>query len=238
LTGYEPALDVAEKLAGQLKTYFSPDGYFTGHFHAKTFVLLALTDYALLTDDHELLEFVSKYYECARTQGWPIVGYSPEFIPQRPSTCESCEVTEMAALSVKLSEAGIGDFWDDADRCIRNQLTENQLRDVDWIEKMVQPDPQRSLGVDPDYDGTRDVANRLLGCWSAHGGANDWWVNYPRAPGFTACCLGNGARGLYYAWENILSLDKDELRVHLLTVHPGGRMSTATYLMKAAWISG
>ena len=104
------------------------------------------------------------------------------------------------------------------------------MRDVDWIDELIQDDPQRFAPTTPEYDGTRDVAQRLLGCWSAHGGARDWWVNYPRAPGFTACCLGNGARGLHYAWENIVSHANGELRVHLLLNRASSWADVDSYL--------
>jgi len=49
------------------------------------------------------------------------------------STCETCSLTDMLELALKLSEAGVGDYWDDIERFARNQLLENQFRDVDQV---------------------------------------------------------------------------------------------------------
>ena len=57
---------------------------------------------------------------------------------------------------MKLSEAGAGDYWDDADRWIRNMFAEGQLTSTDWIYRiletgLVNPDVQHILpaSVDP-----------------------------------------------------------------------------------------
>ena len=42
----------------------------------------------------------------------------------------------MVALALKLSEAGLGDYWDDADRWGRNMLVEGQLTRGDWIDRL------------------------------------------------------------------------------------------------------
>jgi hypothetical protein len=39
----------------------------------------------------------------------------------------------MIAVAMRLSEAGVKDYWDDADRWIRNQFAENQLLETEWI---------------------------------------------------------------------------------------------------------
>ena len=39
----------------------------------------------------------------------------------------------MIGLAIRFSKAGIGDYWDDADRWIRNMLAQGQLLSTDWI---------------------------------------------------------------------------------------------------------
>ncbi len=220
LLNYKPALDQAARLVKFMKDEsgnFDPQGHFTTHFHTMTFALLAMLDYAWITHDRALMEFVAKAYEYARTKGWPMCGFYPEGVGQKPAACETCEVAEMTALAVKLSAAGVGDYWDDADRYIRNTYSQNQLRETGWIEKLLQNDEQRAVPLDPNCDATRDVYHRMLGWFTSYGTANDWFTEYPRAPGVVACCLGNGSRGLYYLWEGIMNGDEKEgVRVNLL----------------------
>lgn len=100
---------MADSLVKKVRNLYDSQGRFTGHFHTMTFGLLAMADYGLVVHDEELLDFVRKGYEFAKTEGSPLVGYFPEYVRQRPSTCESCEVAEMVALAVKLNEASVGD---------------------------------------------------------------------------------------------------------------------------------
>ena len=69
------------------------------------------------------------------TCGW---GYFPERYDDPTSTCEACEVADMIALGVKLSQAGTGDYWDDVDRYLRNHFCEMQLTDPAWIYETVE----------------------------------------------------------------------------------------------------
>ena len=54
--------------------------------------------------------------------------------------------SDMIALGVRLSDAGVGDYWDDVDAVARNQLIEQQLTDAAALERIAaqfqdQPDP-------------------------------------------------------------------------------------------------
>jgi hypothetical protein len=217
MTGYEPARDLCERLVRHFRTaHYAEDGTFkVSHFHTSTFGLLAMFEYAQAVGDRDLSALVARGYEYGRTKGWPVVGFFPEGVGQRPATCESCETGEMTALAAVLSAAGVGDYWDDADQYMRNQFAENQLLDAGWIEEMVASDrnpPPRRF----DIDGTRDVAKRLVGWFTSYGSASSWFMEFPRAPGTVACCLGNGSRSLYYLWEHIVTYSPGTLRVNLL----------------------
>ncbi len=217
LTSYQPARDMAIRLAKQFRQagYYDQDGKFTYHFHTMTFGLLAMLELANATGDRELLDFVRRGYEYARSEGNALVGFFPEGVRQRPATCETCETAEMIALALKLSHVGAGDYWDEADRWIRNQFAENQLLDRSWIEQMSRTNQPETLERS-GYDPTRDVPDRVVGWFTSYADANNWFMEFPRAPGLVACCLGNGARALYYAWEHILDWAPGSLRVNLL----------------------
>ena len=64
LTGHEPALELAGKLVrGVLKRWkgFEDDGRFLlFHFHTGTASLLAILEYAMITKDSDLIEFVTQ----------------------------------------------------------------------------------------------------------------------------------------------------------------------------------
>jgi hypothetical protein len=116
--------------------------------------------------------------------------------------------------------SGAADFWDDADRWLRNQLVENQMTKADWagrLWEMGSAHPRdfdlRPSTIDASHETTDRVLERNIGGFAAHSAAND--LSNGRS-GITACCTGNGARTLYHAWENALTYADGELRVNLL----------------------
>jgi len=196
-----------------------------------------MQEYAETANDQELMEFVVSGFEWARdlgtnlkiesdsydealqeyytskTPGCGLIGFFPEWTnsPER-QTSETCEVADMIALAMRLSEAGVGDYWDDADRWIRNMLAEGQLRSVDWVyplsEKGTPVVGSRSRSVER-------VPERNLGAFAGIPSANDWYGR-ENSPALGHCCLANGSKVLYWIWERILRYQDGKLRVNLL----------------------
>ena len=233
LTGYGPARELSAKLVAYLKDhigFFNPDGSFPpdrvrqypgfpsrecGHFHRHTYAILSVLEYALSVDDRDLMAFVRGGYEWARDKGHgsSLVGFFPELYYEDYPTSETCEVADMIALALKLTRAGMGDYWDDADRWIRNQFIENQLVRVDWVDRILRPGARVGDNISTDR-----VAERNIGCFAGWPSASDWSVHTIFTPpiGTMHCCTGNAARVLYYIWEHIVDHTEGRLRVNLL----------------------
>ena len=144
--GYQPALDLARKLAVQVRDhaqFYGPGGEFLldpvqpgDYFHGHTIGVLGIAEYALAAGDQEMMDFARLCYERGKAQGSSLVGFMRK--PYYP-TSEICEIADMLALALKLTEAGVGDYWDDVDRWVRNQFAEGQLMDADWIDRIYRP---------------------------------------------------------------------------------------------------
>ena len=237
--GHEPTLDLARKAIGYLRhNFYQPDGAFLSspgeprhaHFHAHARGLLAMEEYAETSDDQELMEFVIRGFEWARglganldlsahsyqltrTPGCGLLGFFPEWTNSPYwQTSETCQVSDMIALALRLSEAGVGDYWDDADRWIRNQFAEAQLQATDWVYQL----SEKAAPTETTYNGSADRApERNLGAFAGSPSANDWLAKSIHAIGH--CCTANGSKGLYWIWERILRYDgRGRLRVNLL----------------------
>lgn len=183
------------------------------HFQHHMVPLLGLLDHALGVDDRNLAEFVRQAFEWARTKGNALVGYFPENIDRRHDlqTSELCEVAGMIGLALKLSGAGLGDYWDDADRWIRNQFAEGQLRRTDWAYRAGARGPTMpDATFDPVVQCCDHVPERNVGAFAGWPTANDWGL------GIMHCCTGNATRALYYIWEHILTWGEGTLKVNLL----------------------
>ena len=158
-----------------------------GHGHGHGIALLSVLDYALAVDDKDAIAFAKSSFEWMRNPGpgygvSTLVGWFPEwYVPGYPA-CESCVLGDFCGIAVKLSAAGVGDYWDDIDRCVRNHFTEAQLTRVDWIYRMATLYPRKPVAPN---EVAAHAPEMNLGAWSGWAGANEWatWI------GIQHCCF-------------------------------------------------
>ena len=227
--GHEPALDTAHKLSTYIWDHFYlPDGTFQSkpgsqascHFHAHTTGLMALFEVALASGDSDLMKHVLDGYEYAKSVGNTMLGYFPEWLDRDVyHTSEICEVSDMVTLALRLSESGVADCWDDADRWLRNLLTEGQLLTTDWIYRLIDANWTYPWEIPPsEVDSvtqTNDrVPERNLGAFAGWPSANDWFTG--SGSGIMHCCTANAARSLFMIWNRILTYKEGKLAVNLL----------------------
>ncbi|MHB1455327.1 MAG: hypothetical protein ACYC0V_00270 [Armatimonadota bacterium] len=198
-------------------------GHFSGHFHAHVASLRGLLEYAIVANDVNLKEFVRNGYEYARNFGIAEIGWFPE----NASTgqhCESCCIADMVALAVKLSDAGVGDYWEDVDRYVRNQLVEQQFVSKDLLQKVGASMPTRK--VTPPTETDDRVIERNIGGFAGYGDIsvlpNSWIMH---------CCTGNATQALYYAWDGIVRKSgKDSVQINLLLNRASPWLDIDSYL--------
>ena len=192
----------------------------------------ALAEYALASGDAEFTAFVKKSYHYARSlkDSSPLVGFFPEYIEDWPDErgvvdSEGCCVVDMLLTALWLTEAGAGDYWDDIDRYLRNQFAEMQMTSGDWITRMAEKRPPQPIGEDEAAVGD---PTRCVGSFAGWSSANDFWVG--AGNGIMHCCTGNGARALYYLWENMIEFSGGEIHLHLLLNRDSAWMEVASYI--------
>ena len=233
-TGYKPALDLAGNLSRFVmedSKHFDASGRFLEeypgvkriHFHGHTMVLLSLLDYGTVAGDREAVDFAHRGFRYGMTQGECLLGFFPEWLNMdEPQTLEICELADMISLAIKLSLAGVGDYWDMADRWIRNLFLEGQLRRADWVYWVGN---KTAISVAPfhlpAYHTNERVAERNIGAFGSEMAPNDFLPEFPhdcrsQTSSLIHCCTGNATRTIYYAWENILTHENGRLRINLL----------------------
>ena len=119
--------------------------------------------------DRGTAKFVEDAFEWGRTRGSTLVGYFPEHINRIHDLQKSeiCEVAGMIGLALKLSAAGLGDYWDDADRWIRNQFAEGQLLRADWAYRAGAEGPTMpDVAFDPVVSSCDRVPERNIGAFA------------------------------------------------------------------------
>ena len=239
-TGSEAALELAGKLARYLKDHsgmFDADGHFLArhnvdvplnppatlgpalHFHHNGNTMEALSEYAWASGESEFGEFAKRCYEYARSlpDSSPLIGFFQEYIDDWPDNrgvidCETCCVVDMLLTALWMTKAGVGDYWDDIDRYLRNQFAEMQMTSGDWLTEMTEELTYRPPGEGEIAMGS---PQRWVGTFAGWATANDFFA-IGAGPGIMHCCTGNGSRALYYLWENMLEFSGGELQLHLL----------------------
>ncbi len=234
VTGYEPARSLAAKLVryamGPAESYDSQGRFlfdpsdkegmskrfpgienekFGGHTHSRTLGLLCILEHATAVKDQDAMGFVKSGYEWVKTQGSSLVGFFPEhIIPGFPfPVCEGCSVGDMVALGVKMSVAGVDDYWDDVDRWVRNMFAEQQLTQGDWLDRMAASMLKKPVAFN---ESDKRVTESNIGGFGGSTTGNEWGDIIEH------CCTGNCVRALYYVWEHMLEAKGEELRLNLL----------------------
>jgi hypothetical protein len=191
---------LALELAGGLARYYversgaiNPDGTYTGHTHSGGVLptTAGVLRYGLATGDEPLVRWAQRVYEFTADQasrfGWlpDGIGFPPGYFWGQ--FCETCALADYLELGILLSEAALGDYWDLVERCARNQLLENQFRDVDSFLPPA-TDPQ-----------VKAAARGTFECAARPNGLLGW------GEGLEGCCIGSGLHALYLVWAHAIA---------------------------------
>ncbi|TCO18576.1 hypothetical protein EV652_115120 [Kribbella steppae] len=223
-TGNQDALDLCEwfaRLIVDKSGVYLPDGSFnparayrSGHFHTRVGTLEGLARLARHTGDHGLTEFSRRSYDWVLTQATRF-GWTPGDLADQRYEHETCSLVDLIGLGTTLAGSGLTSYWSVVERFVRNHLAASQLRDVSWVESA----PDRS-GDEVGWRTYVDVGERVLGAFCGYGAPNDYVSDVPLGRGHTndvqACCVGSGVRGLFWAWNSIVTGDNALTRINLL----------------------
>ena len=230
----KPVLDLARRFANFLlkRKYWGvpgepaifqgiENGHWTSHIPGHASVLRALLDLAAVTSDARLMEFVRRAYEFGRNYDPMGIGYYVWGIGVR---C-GCSQPRMMALAIALSDAGVGDYWEDVDRIIRNHGTATQLLDKEQIRAYAQERGERHQ-AGPPSETDENVLDRAFGSFIAFGDVTSTGAEVRSA----GCCNSNCTQGLYYAWESIVRFGEGTARINLLLNRVSAWLDIDSYL--------
>ena len=237
LTGDKKYLDLAEKLKNLImmdkhwQVEAAPKAivgheraWFSGHHHSYTSAMMGLILYAEATNDPTLMEFVRSGYEYLRNYGMARLGLFGEM----------CTTGDMIWLGVKLSELGVGDYWEDVDQYTRNMLVEQQVTDPDRLRAAVETMPELTdenlyaPEFSKDNMTTDRVIERNVGCWLSD--ASNPTMVRPQTLRWTICCSGNCPPALYAAWKGIVGCENGDATVNLLLNRASPWLDIDSYL--------
>ncbi len=250
VSGDKKALDMAQRLTnfllrpevwgngeGPSTVDATTHGLWKGHYHSHSMGMAGLLEYALATNDPRVAQFVVDFYTYSRNFGISRIGWFPCFagpINEVQDNClkswgaktvmmEGCDIGDMTWLAAHLSSAGLGDYWEDIDQWVRNQLVEYQMINKDILEEIVAGSPAHQ--IDPVTETDDNVIARNVGAFMSSADptvGEPWW---------TMCCNANCALGgLYSAWKTMVQTTGDVSRVNLLFNRNSAALDVASYL--------
>ena len=183
-----------------------------------------------------MLSWCQRAYEYGRSIGDPMIGFFAGIPRAEPSDfnpnvkengmdsgrmeTEPCSIADMILIALKLSRAGVGDYYEDVEYYLRNLLIEQQITDLDFLTSFPKEISDRinkglhSTAPDPRQISTDHAAERAVGSF-VNSRPNQWYLEVA-GPIAGGCCLGNSSRAIYYAWDSILRSEGKTLRVNLL----------------------
>lgn len=208
--------------AGDMEPRASAErGHFHLHFHASMAAVRSALDYALVGDDQRVQQFALDSYNYARQTGIRRLG----LFPTHGEGTEGCSIADMIGMAVTLSDAGLGDYWDDVEAYARNGLLCAQATDIDELRRVSQAGKHRppesndaqlaghfdtrfnanNKGVLSGQEIHDQVLERTVGAFGHVIGARY------QSPMMMHCCTGNCCQAIYYAWDGILRREGDDL---------------------------
>jgi hypothetical protein len=221
LTGYAPALRFAARLS-RWPLYHddtvTPSGVITktgweGHLHAwmDTFsgIVRCARAGAPELDRREITQRAYRLFEWVKTNYTSPFGWVADSVGAK--TCETDTITSTIRMALELIKEGHAEYWNDIERFVRNQLVENQFRNLETLRLA---DPKVARGVQGSFESWADP-NTLLAVKNAD---------------IEGCCINGGMRGLFLASQNAIHETAEEIRVNLLISAASAGLEIASYL--------
>ncbi|GHV26931.1 hypothetical protein FACS18948_3480 [Clostridia bacterium] len=225
LTGNADALELCEMFAANITLRsgaFLADGswngaleYRNGHFHTRMGTLLSLARFAEYTGNAGLAAWVETRYRWALNNWCTTFGWTPGDMHDQGYEHETCTLVDAIGCAISLAKQGYHQYWQKAEKFIRNHLVESQLIDTSWVHQL----DTKAHDI-PGRKTFYKVGDRLRGSFAGYAAPNDFVYSGMKGRGHIldvqVCCVASGARGLYYGWKHIVTEKRGRVSVNFL----------------------
>lgn len=188
-----------------------PAALFKGHISGLAYAFQGLIEHAVVTNDAYVKEFVRQGYEYMRNLGIARIGMWGENIANNI----------MAAVAIKLSDSGVGDYWEDVDQYTRNTVVEDQFIDAELLKE-----ERRKRGY--PVEGMKYPVERFLGNLRWCGLIDDRGAIDPTQNGIMSA--GPYLEPFYFIWESITSYKDGSAQINLLLNRASAWLDIDSYL--------
>ncbi|MBU0714230.1 MAG: hypothetical protein KJ964_02600 [Verrucomicrobia bacterium] len=229
LTGHEEALHTAGQLARFVTRddgYFGQDGSFrslqvkapgswdliNGHTHSRLGAVAGLLRYGRVAGDKASMVLGRRAFDWFHRNYCLACGWCPEFIGRyeiEKEGCETCALMDFMDCCIELAAAGYPEYWNPAERLLRNQLLEQQVTDASIIPE---PSTRERAGFAKYPIG----GDNVLGGFGGWCGVNDFIGNNLTGRCMMHCCGPSGIKAMVLAWQYALQANAKVVRVNML----------------------
>ena len=220
LTRFAPALRFSERLSRWVLFHdptITPAGVITktaweGHLHAwmDTFTGIIRCAAAGADLDHEAIcRRAERLYLWVREHWTTDFGWVADSVGSQ--TCETDTITSFIRLALELIRIGRHEYWNDIERAVRNQLVENQFRNVDRL-----------------HIADTTVRKGVSGAFESYAKPNTLLALQKGT--LEGCCIHGGMRGLFVAFQNAVTVSGDAIRVNLLLSNTRPQLDVVSFL--------
>lgn len=210
----------AERLIRGLKNFFlresnifRPDGSFSGHLHSWGILpsTAGILRYAIAIGDEGLIRWCKSVWDYTLAHcssfGWVPDGIG---VDDGIITGETCCCTDLIHLGVKLAECGYEECFDYIGTMLRNQLIENQVRDISRFDFAWPEVEAMTMGA---YDSWV-MPNGLTGCSEL---------------GLEGCCTASAIRAFYLAWNHAITHKNGVVGINLMMTRRSEWLDTISH---------
>jgi len=196
LSGSREARRLAEGLTHFVVDHsgvFEPDGSYlerhsraTGHVHSRLAAAAGVLRLGTLADRQDWVDWARTVFDWSMAHVASSFGWISERAHSMDGGCETCCLTDALDLAVGLAEDGQTQYWDLAERIVRNHLLESQCPDTGGFSGHTMPG---------DY------------CWvHPTTGQPEHHVG--------GCCSPAGVRALWRVWDRVVVRQEDTTFIH------------------------
>ncbi len=210
----ERTLELAEKLVRFLllpTSAWMPSEYsrginpaehaeYRGQTHSHVMTLRGILAAGVATNNSSMKTFAREGYEFSRKLGIAQLGWFEEEVGNHSH--ETCTLADMTSLALQLTQAGVGDYWDDVDGFARNHTVEAQYTDLEKLKRL-------NPNATPEQE---KMLEHVIGTFAG------WGSPVALSTNLQNCCMANESQALYSIWSSIVEYDSNaaSARVNLL----------------------
>ena len=232
LSGDLKAAELAKMFVNHVMYHSSaylPDGGFAtgmefreGHFHSRAVTMLGVIRYAYTFNDRDALAWSRQVFEKALTYGTRSGWFPERLVKERAHGCETCAVVDMMEAAIWLAKSGLTEYWETAERILRNQLAGSQILSIQSLQQARKNAHAKEIDL--------SLLKPFVGGFSGWSEPNDILSKAMHRWDLYLCCCAQGVRGFFNVWNHVIERTQNGIRLNFLINYASQDVTVKSWL--------